>query len=109
MTQPTTRTAAEDIVGRAAELDELVAALGAGGVVELVGEAGIGKTRLWQEARALTAATRPWSVVRAEPHEATTPYAPFARFLRRAAAIDVKAERCRRRPPPDPACHHRGA
>ena len=79
------------MIGRAAELDELVSALAAGGVVELVGEAGIGKSRLWQEARALTAATRPWSVVRAEPHEATTPYAPFARFLRRAAAIDVNA------------------
>ncbi len=77
------------IVGRADETRELLAAIAAGGVVELVGAAGIGKTRLWHEAWSLTAATRRWVVVRAEPHEANAPYAPFARLLREAASIDV--------------------
>ena len=78
-----------DIIGRADETRELLAAIAAGGVVELVGEAGIGKTRLWHEAWSLTASARRWVVVRAEPHEANAPYAPFARFLREAASIDV--------------------
>ncbi len=86
------------IVGRAAELDDLLSALEAGGTVELVGEAGIGKSRLWHEARAVTASSRPWAVVRAEPHETTTPYAPFG-ALPAAGGRDRRSDQRQSTPP----------
>ena len=41
------------MVGRDEELAELLHVIEAGGVVELVGEAGVGKSRLWHEARSI--------------------------------------------------------
>ena len=75
------------IVGRAAEQHDLLTALAAGGIVELVGEPGVGKTSLWQATRAATTGEREWVTMRAEPHEMTTPFAPIARLLRRSAGI----------------------
>lgn len=78
------------MIGRAGELSRLIGAIENGGVIEVVGDAGVGKTKLWTEARALTPSRR-WTIVRAEPHETSAPYAPIARLLRRAAGIDVRA------------------
>ncbi len=74
------------MVGREKELARLLEAIAAGGIVELVGEAGVGKTRLWQEARSIESQRR-WFVLRAEPHEVGSPYLPFRRLIRVAAGI----------------------
>ncbi len=74
------------LIGRDAELDTLRAAFkeasaGRGTIVEVVGEAGIGKTRLLQEIRSLEPAA-PWHETSCEPYEASTPYFPFRTLLR---------------------------
>lgn len=74
------------MVGRNDELAALHCAVTEGGVVDLVGEAGSGKTRLWQEARDVDASRR-WLVIRSEPHELESPYLPFSRLIRAAAGI----------------------
>ncbi len=79
------------MVGRDDELARLLAAIAAGGTVELVGEAGVGKTRLWHEARG-TDGKRRWFVLRCEPHEVGAPYLPFRRLLRAAAGIGPNAD-----------------
>ena len=79
------------MVGRDDELADLRQVIAAGGVVELVGEAGVGKSRLWQEARRLEDGRR-WFVMRAEPHEIGSPYLPFRRLIRTAAGIDPRAD-----------------
>ncbi|MEP7203035.1 MAG: adenylate/guanylate cyclase domain-containing protein [Ilumatobacteraceae bacterium] len=75
------------MVGRDEELAQLLRAIRDGGFVELVGEAGVGKSRLWQEARRVTDSRR-WYVMRAEPHEVGSLYLPFRRLIRFAAGID---------------------
>jgi class 3 adenylate cyclase/tetratricopeptide (TPR) repeat protein len=82
----TARLTALPMVGRDAELraldDDLDAVRsGAGRLVEFVGEAGIGKTRLTEALleRAVGMAT---ISLRCEPYEATTPYAAFAQLGR---------------------------
>ena len=79
------------MVGRDHELAELLGVIATGGVVELVGEAGSGKTRLWQEARR-SEPERKWYVMRAEPHEIGSPYLPFRRLIRNAAGIESRAD-----------------
>jgi class 3 adenylate cyclase/tetratricopeptide (TPR) repeat protein len=73
-------------VGRRDELDRLRAALaratdGAGGLVELVGEAGIGKSRLITE---LLHSSPPVTLLTGacRPYDAITPYFPFRSLLR---------------------------
>ncbi len=69
------------LVGREAEIaafTEDLAALraGHGRLIELVGEPGIGKTRLIEELRRL-AGDLPTFTIACDPYEATTPYTPF--------------------------------
>ena len=79
------------MVGRDKELAALLTVIDDGGTVELVGEAGVGKSRLWQEARRARADRR-WFVMRAEPHEVGSVYLPFRRLIRGAAEIDPRAD-----------------
>ena len=84
------------LVGRERELDVLretlkEAAGGRGTLVEIVGDAGIGKTRLIREVRALEPEL-PWHEVSCEPYEASTPVLPVPR----AAASAPRAARGRR-------------
>lgn len=80
------RSGQPEMVGRDDELAELRRVIADGGVVDLVGEVGSGKTRLWQEARNADSSRR-WLVMRAEPHEVNSPYLPFRRLIRTAARI----------------------
>ncbi len=92
-TDPTAEVQSMDapMVGRDEELAKLLAVVATGGVVELVGDAGAGKSRLWLEARRLEPDRR-WFVMRAEPHEVGSPYLPFRRLIRAAAGIDPRAD-----------------
>jgi len=79
------------LVGREAQIEELMglfvgAQRGRGRLVELVGEPGIGKTRLLGELRKQCG---PAPVLRAscEPYEASTPYFAFRALLRGAFGI----------------------
>lgn len=82
------------LVGRVSELEVLVAALkrlesGAGGIVCLIGEAGLGKSRLIREAAARIGARNvgeespvAWLETAALSYESGQPYALFQRLLR---------------------------
>ena len=90
------RRPATPFVGRQDELDRLRAALsratvGAGGLVELVGEAGIGKSRLISE---LLDSSPPVTVLTGacRPYDATTPYFPFRSLLRNALGLHQDAD-----------------
>lgn len=80
-------------LGRETELTTITAAIdalagGRGGVVSLVGDAGMGKTRLLREA--LTAAKGITTLqARAEPYGAATPYRPVRDPLRRMLGVPV--------------------
>ncbi|MDQ3483891.1 MAG: AAA family ATPase [Actinomycetota bacterium] len=91
------------MIGRADELGVLHRALddareGRGRLVEIVGEAGIGKSRLVAE---LLAGVDGVSVVRApcQQYESSTPYFPFRRLLRDVLGVpgDADAEEVARR------------
>ncbi|HEX2029437.1 MAG TPA: adenylate/guanylate cyclase domain-containing protein [Nitriliruptorales bacterium] len=78
-------TASLPLVGRTAEMEVLDAATraaqrGSGRLVQIVGEAGIGKSRLVDELSGRAAIPR--YSLSCELYEATTPYAPFGRLLR---------------------------
>jgi class 3 adenylate cyclase/tetratricopeptide (TPR) repeat protein len=82
----TQRVDPADLVGRDDELEAVRRAVAEGGIVDLVGEAGSGKTRLWHEARDADA-SRNWLVARAESHEIDSPNLPFRRLIRTAVGI----------------------
>jgi len=80
------------LVGRVAELETLRAALagverGQGALVELVGEPGVGKSRLAEEVREL-AGDMVQLKMSCEPYEASTPYYAFRRLLRDVFGIE---------------------
>ena len=82
-----TTTGRHPIVGRDEELgrvDESLARLvrGQGQVVLLVGEAGIGKTRLLAEARAHAGDAVTWLEGHSRSYGARAPFAPFVDILR---------------------------
>ena len=79
------------LVGRARELAALTAALdavrsGRGGVVTLVGEAGLGKSRLLAELRSGAADVR-WFECRGVSYDATRPYGLFQQLIRQMCEI----------------------
>ena len=85
------------LVGREAELrvvDEALTAAraGSGGLLEVVGPAGIGKTRLLQE---ICARADGFTILRAgcELYTSSTPYAPFTILLRQALDVPPAASR----------------
>ena len=88
-----TRTREElPFTGRNDELTQLTDALeqarnGSGGVIALVGDRGLGKTRLLQEAVALEPDV-PAMTVRAEPYGTASPYRPFRDPIRRLLGIE---------------------
>ena len=85
------------LVGRGDEMALLRSALervreGVGSVVLLVGEPGIGKSRLVEEANALWAQIEPdddrrWDFWRCVPYDVMQPYAQYRRLIRERAAI----------------------
>jgi tetratricopeptide (TPR) repeat protein/class 3 adenylate cyclase len=82
------RTTSPDLplVGRELEQDTLRDALAMmrkrhGGMIEVIGPAGIGKTRLLDELR-VGAAGMPQLLARCELYESSSPYLPFRRILR---------------------------
>jgi class 3 adenylate cyclase/tetratricopeptide (TPR) repeat protein len=91
-----TASAQVPLAGREPELGVLVAALedarhGRGRVVDLVGEPGIGKSRLVEELRVRAVDVTVVSAVCDEYHS-STPYAPFRQLLRELLGIDDDAE-----------------
>lgn len=76
------------LVGRAREWAQIEAAMSAGRIVALTGEAGIGKSRLMADA----AAAHVTSVVQARPGDARVPYALLGRIVQAMAAL-TKVER----------------
>lgn len=76
------------LVGRALELSALDAAWQAGHVAGLIGEAGMGKTRLLQEFAAMHEGL---VVATGRPGDAGVPFATLARLLRAVAANGVTA------------------
>jgi predicted ATPase/class 3 adenylate cyclase len=82
---PTAPQAALPLVGRETELAELreaarLASRGTGQVVELVGEAGMGKSRLLAEVQAFSDGEVLWA--EGDIYAGARPYAPFERLLR---------------------------
>ncbi len=85
------------LVGRQSEVTELRTAVdelltGRGRVVEIVGEPGIGKSRLVAEAAALAKTVQPRSV-QCNEYESSTPYFPFQQLVSDLAEISARADR----------------
>ena len=79
------------LVGREREMEQLMAAfhsarLGEGRLVELIGEAGIGKSRLLKELHDRAEGSLLFST-RCELYESSTPYFPFHALLRQALRL----------------------
>ncbi|MDX1615307.1 MAG: adenylate/guanylate cyclase domain-containing protein [Candidatus Promineifilaceae bacterium] len=88
------------LIGRAQPLAELQAAVqrladGTGQIVSIMGEAGLGKSRLVVELRRSLAAEAPvsprWLEGRSLSYETTTPFAPFVQLLADYFALDSAA------------------
>jgi class 3 adenylate cyclase/tetratricopeptide (TPR) repeat protein len=88
---PADEAANPGMIGRERELKLMRDAIDGGQTIQIVGDAGVGKTRLWQEARRLTP-ERVWHITRAEPHEVGAAYLPFARLIRAVAGIEQRAD-----------------
>ena len=88
-----TRDIASPLVGRGEELATLVGRIdllvaGRGGAVTVVGDAGVGKSRLLAEAkRAAPSAHVAWLTARAVPFSQATGYWPFVELIRADAGI----------------------
>jgi predicted ATPase len=86
------------LLGRDPELEVIDAAIdegrrGRGGLVEITGDAGIGKSRLVAAARERAMGDYVVLEGRAELYEQSTPYFPWRRVLRRAiGAEDLSAD-----------------
>ncbi len=88
--------AATPLIGRDHELAIILEAVdearrGRGSSVDVVGDVGMGKTRLVQEVLARSPDVQHW-VVRADPYAATTPYAAVRDLLREIVGIPTSAE-----------------
>jgi tetratricopeptide (TPR) repeat protein/class 3 adenylate cyclase len=99
-----TRPAATPLIGRQSELNQLLASAeaalrageSAGGVIALIGEPGIGKSRLAEElVRSLNASLSEIELVWVECHsyEQTVPYVCIARALRQVLDLPVSQDR----------------
>ena len=86
------------LVGRGRELDQLLAALvplggGRGAVAALVGDAGVGKSRLVAEVAELAGERGfDWLQARCLSYGGALPYWPYVDLLRRAAKLDVTSD-----------------
>jgi predicted ATPase/class 3 adenylate cyclase len=94
--QPATRSRRLPLVDRQRELPVLEASLvpvkmGFGSFVELIGDAGIGKSRIVEEL-CERAGGLPVLVAGCAQYEATTPYFPFRRLLRELLAVDLTGD-----------------
>ena len=96
------------LIGRETELAAVLAAVEDRGVAALVGEPGIGKSRLLAEVRVrATASGARWLPARCLSYGASLPYWPFVDLLRQALAVRVEdpveevLERLRERLPAD--------
>ena len=65
--------------------------LGFGSLVELVGEPGLGKSRLTEELRSYCE-DWPMLTARCEQYESTTPYHPFRPLLRSLLSVDLESD-----------------
>jgi class 3 adenylate cyclase len=89
------------MVGRDAELGQARSQVedlrrGTGQILSLIGEAGLGKSRLLSELKASAHSHQEdpgydWLEVRSVSYETQTPYASFARFFKELFALDGKA------------------
>ncbi|MCW5713138.1 MAG: AAA family ATPase [Bauldia sp.] len=86
------------LVGRDHEYGQLQAAMasvlaGRGGVVLLIGEAGLGKSRMLADLKAewdaVVADPRQWSVMTGVPYDASRPYGLFQSFARSMFGVDA--------------------
>ncbi|MGZ5129279.1 MAG: tetratricopeptide repeat protein [Actinomycetota bacterium] len=85
------------LVGRDAEMAEIDGVLeeareGGGRFVEIIGEAGIGKSRLLEEIRRAASGFSIWTMA-CELYGSSTPYFPFRRPMREALGLDGLEDR----------------
>ncbi len=84
------------VIGREGELEQLEQCLtelrqGRGGIALLLGEAGLGKSRLIEELRSRWEAAEPrgtWTVLEGISYETKRPYGPFVRHQRRFFGVE---------------------